>query len=203
MNHNPHWEHSLITIISPVEFKKIPWKNGLGETTELAISAGDSVADFSWRLSIASVVEPGVFSDFSGYYRQLILISGAGITLTHDELHTDCLVQLLDVAAFDGGCHTVGSLHHGPIHDFNVMVKKGVYQATVNTYVNNNIVNIDACELCFVYGINTEIELREKTDTGHHLPAGHLMKIAKPQAQQFQLGGERFIVIYLHKVTGN
>jgi len=55
----------MLTIISPQQFKQIPWKNGKGTTTELAISDGGTLDHFAWRLSIASVVEDGEFSDFS------------------------------------------------------------------------------------------------------------------------------------------
>ena len=76
-------------IISPDQFKTIAWKNGQGETTELAISPGGTLADFDWRLSMASVVSDGAFSDFTGYDRQLILLNGHGIKLAHDDKQTD------------------------------------------------------------------------------------------------------------------
>ena len=52
----------MINIITPEQFNTIPWKNGKGQTTELAISENGSIDDFDWRLSIASVVEDGAFS---------------------------------------------------------------------------------------------------------------------------------------------
>lgn len=70
-------------IISPNEFKRLPWKNGKGETIELAINEGGSLADFDWRISMARVTEDGAFSDFSGYQRHLLLLDGIGIELTH------------------------------------------------------------------------------------------------------------------------
>ncbi len=51
----------MLTVFSPENFRTIPWKNGLGHTTELAISEGGSLDDFDWRLSIASVVNDGDF----------------------------------------------------------------------------------------------------------------------------------------------
>ena len=70
-----------INIISPEQYKTIPWKNGLGETTELAINEGGDVTNFDWRLSIARVTKDGFFSDFSNYSRNLILISCKGLRL--------------------------------------------------------------------------------------------------------------------------
>ena len=110
----------MITVISPDSFKKIPWKNGLGFTTELAINDGANLDDFDWRLSIASVTSNGEFSNFSGYDRNLVLIEGNSLSLQHDQKHTDKLTQLLDIAKFDGGCKTFGTLHNGAINDFNI-----------------------------------------------------------------------------------
>ena len=115
---------TVINILSPDQFKGVPWKNGLGVTTELAISLGGTLADFDWRLSIASVVADGVFSDFSGYDRQLILLNGNGIKLTHhidgNNHQVDDLKTPLSVAVFDGANQTFGELIDGPIEDFNV-----------------------------------------------------------------------------------
>ncbi|MDP7592557.1 MAG: HutD family protein [Litorilituus sp.] len=114
----------MIEIIEPEQFKTIPWKNGLGETTELAINEQANLDDFSWRLSIASVVNDGVFSDFSGYHRHLVLIKGKGLSLQHDDKNVDMLDKLLDVARFDGGCETLGKLADGAIKDFGYVPAK-------------------------------------------------------------------------------
>ena len=66
--------------------KKIPWKNGRGFTHELAIwPAGATLArdDFDWRVSKATVDEPGPFSIFRGFERVLVVTSGDGIVLSH------------------------------------------------------------------------------------------------------------------------
>jgi len=107
----------MIKFISPQSFKQIPWKNGKGITTELAISDGGTLDSFDWRISIASVVEDGPFSNFSGYLRNLILIQGKGIRLNHDNHTTDVLGSILDLATFDGSSQTIGTLINGPIKD--------------------------------------------------------------------------------------
>ena len=110
-----------IKIITPNEFILVPWKNGLGHTTELAISNGGSLDDFAWRLSIASVVNDGDFSNFAGYQRNLVLIAGNGLILDHRNGDIDKLTQLLDIARFDGASKTHGTLVNGGIKYFNVM----------------------------------------------------------------------------------
>jgi environmental stress-induced protein Ves len=167
----------MIKIIPPSEFKEIPWKNGLGVTTELAINKGGTVHDFDWRLSIASVVEDGVFSDFSGYLRQLVLIQGNGITLSHSNNKLDRLDELLDVATFDGSNKTVGSLHEGPIKDFNIMTKASKFTSSVERVVEKQTKILQHSSLCFIYGLKGDVEVAAKDGIMQTLHHGHLMQI--------------------------
>lgn len=205
----------VIRIISPQNFKTIPWKNGLGETTELAISEGGTLDEFDWRLSIASVTENGVFSDFSGYARNLILISGNGITLDHTngngDLQSDNLQDILSLSSFDGGCNTTGKLTDGPIKDFNIMTKAGKVHALVKTYQHRQTVPLLKAQHYFVYcleksalfhvdsSLNNKAEyLHEKKIDNQILPVGHLMRVSNQHTQNITLMGEGMIVIQLN-----
>lgn len=60
------------------------WKNGGGETFEIALFPPDSSLDnlnFDWRLSSAIVASDGLFSMFSGYERLLVIWQGSGLRL--------------------------------------------------------------------------------------------------------------------------
>ena len=151
----------MITITSPDTFKRIPWKNGLGFTTELAINDGANLDNFDWRLSIATVTNDGEFSNFSGYERNLVLIEGNGIELTHDAKTKDTLTQLLDFANFDGGSKTMGSLPNGDIKDFNIITKKSTTNVQVNTYVKSNQFTIKqpTSGLLFGYSLSSDIDI--------------------------------------------
>lgn len=196
----------MLTIISPDQFKQIPWKNGKGTTTELAINDGGTLDDFEWRLSIASVVEDGAFSDFSGYWRNLVLISGSGISLQHTlngETKTDQLTRLLHVSSFDGGRKTYGKLlgksSKVGISDFNIMTKKEQFNAEVNTYTNEETVKIKPCDICFVYSLNSPSTIKT-TPEEQELPSEHLLRINSPKANTTTLNGKMMIVIYLFKL---
>ena len=128
----------MLTIFPPETFKTIPWKNGLGHTTELAINSGGNLDSFDWRLSIASVGNDGDFSNFSGYQRHLVLIEGEGLILDHRNGDVDELKNLLDVARFDGGSKTCGRLFNGPIKDFNIMTNNDSFTAEVNCYIKRH-----------------------------------------------------------------
>ena len=189
----------LINIIPPNQFKKIPWKNGLGVTTELAISEGGSLSGFDWRLSIASVVENGPFSDFSGYLRNLVLIEGKGIALQHDQQHTDHLTSLLSVATFDGACKTIGTLKSGPIKDLNIMVNPDKYQVKVATYVEQQTVEIEPCDLYFVFCLSGTAELstfEQDSMTEHYtLQSEHLLKMTSIKADKVTVSGQQMIIV--------
>ncbi|NQZ10888.1 MAG: HutD family protein [Algicola sp.] len=194
----------MLKIIPPQQFKTIPWKNGKGETCELAINEGGTLDDFDWRISIAGVVEDGLFSDFSGYWRNLVLIEGNGIALVHDSDHekeakqsTDALKSLLNVATFDGSCKTHGRLMDGPIKDFNVITKISKYKTTVTTYNTPKAVELPSCEHCFIFSLDGEIKL---SCTPTILPQGHLLHICsvdKLDANVVTVTGQSLIIACL------
>jgi environmental stress-induced protein Ves len=188
----------MIKIILPSEFKNIPWKNGLGVTTELAINKGGTVQDFDWRLSIASVVEDGVFSDFSGYLRQLVLIQGNGITLTHSNNKVDRLDELLDVATFDGANKTIGSLHDGSIKDFNIMTKASKLTSTVKRIIAKQAIELPNSSLCFIFGIKNNTVVIDEDNVKTMLPQGHLMQINN-KTDKLILSAENAIIITIDK----
>ena len=189
-----------INIISPEQFRTIPWKNGQGKTTQLAISEGGDLANFDWRLSIATVSENGIFSDFSGYSRNLVLISGKGIHLEHDDKKVDQLEQLLDMASFDGGCKTLGKLTSGPIIDFNIMTKTAIYQAQVKRYIDEQYITLMANAQYFVYGLSQVTKLT-CTNENTELPAGYLLAVSKNNKEKVGIKGANLIVIQLVKST--
>jgi len=195
----------LITVIPATQFKTIPWKNGLGHTTELAINNGGSLDNFDWRLSIASVVSNGEFSNFSGYQRNLVLIEGSGLTLDHQNGVIDELTNLLDIARFDGGCQTVGSLSSGAIKDFNIITNKETVTADVNCYreLQQVIVKLSKTSLCFAYSLTNDIAVETFEQKNTVLPVGHLIKLSAIKSElmteqlTFNLTGKDMILIQL------
>jgi hypothetical protein len=114
-----------VKLLSPADYKLMPWKNGRGATTELAIHPQGSDLNslpFEWRVSMADVVEDGDFSPFPGYDRTLVMARGAGIELEFDGASApQHLAVPGDAAVFSGDWRTRGRLLGGPVRDFNVM----------------------------------------------------------------------------------
>ena len=192
----------MINIIAPKQFKTVAWKNGLGETIELAINSGGTLDNFDWRLSMASVIEDGVFSNFNGYTRNLILIEGNGLNLQHNDSKIDKLNNLLDMATFDGGNKTVGNLHSGEITDFNIITRTECFDTKIIT--QNKAVEhpLEKADLCFVYSLYRDAELMINTSQQViKLPAGHLLKISnmpEDETDNFvHISGTHLIIVYL------
>jgi hypothetical protein len=108
--------------LGPSDYRTMPWKNGLGSTTELLIDPPGATLDgFRWRLSMAAVAASGPFSSFPGIDRTLLLLEGGGLELDHGGHGRARLAGPLEPAAFSGDWPTSGQLLDGPCRDFNVM----------------------------------------------------------------------------------
>ncbi|MFQ3235049.1 MAG: environmental stress-induced protein Ves [Paraglaciecola sp.] len=192
----------MVNVIAPTQFITIPWKNGRGETTELAINDGGTLASFTWRLSMANVTEDGVFSDFSGYHRQLILVAGNGLNLQYDHKKIDKLANPLDMASFDGGCSTVGKLYGGPITDFNVITAKNKCQAKVDIYRDHQQMTLLAAQGCFIYSLADDVTITAlDTLATNILPQGHLGQISHFGLPNYTVSGQQFIIVTLSDVA--
>lgn len=109
--------------------RAMPWKNGGGITHELAVfpeTAG--LEDFGWRLSMAEVASDGPFSAFTGIDRTLALVDGVGIRLDFCAGGEAVLDTPGAFTCFDGGVPVTGRLIDGPVLDFNVMTRRGVFR---------------------------------------------------------------------------
>ena len=119
-----------------------PWKNGGGSTCEIACwPPGAGLADFAWRLSIASIALSGPFSVFAGVDRSIMLLDGDGVHLlsvpSTDSTQTGQvdidhrLDTPLQPFSFTGDNAVHCTLLGGPSRDFNVMTRRGEWHADV------------------------------------------------------------------------
>lgn len=117
-------------LLGPADYRVMPWKNGKGQTTEIAIHpawADIKEAPFDWRVSLADVPEDGDFSPFPGYDRSIVLASGKGMELSFDRAPTVRLETPGAAELFSGDWRTRCRLLDGPVQDFNVMTARGRY----------------------------------------------------------------------------
>jgi environmental stress-induced protein Ves len=106
--------------LTPDQYLRQPWKNGGGTTLEIARE--DLGGRMLWRVSIATVATSGPFSDFSGYRRTIMLLTGVGMVLNVEGAPLAHLVRPHVPFEFDGGLAVHGELIDGPVEDFNLMV---------------------------------------------------------------------------------
>jgi environmental stress-induced protein Ves len=114
--------------------KRMPWKNGRGETVEIAVfPAGATVDTFDWRVSMATVAEDGPFSLFPGIDRTLSILEGNGMELTIKGRDPVTLDQSSRPYPFPADAATMAVLMEGPIIDLNVMTRRAGFSHTVET----------------------------------------------------------------------
>lgn len=111
-------------LLSPSDFRRVPWRNGGGATQEIATWPADARADaFAGRVSIAAIDRDGAFSSWPGVDRTFVLLEGDGVVLSHDGV--DVVVRALhEPYCFPGDvacdCRLVGR----PARAFNLMVRR-------------------------------------------------------------------------------
>jgi environmental stress-induced protein Ves len=115
----------MTTLITFSGLSPVPWKNGGGSTTEIAISPPEAgYDDFDWRISLATVAGDGPFSQFRGVDRTLVLLEGHGMTLDIDGESRVLLCDDDPVVAFEGEARVDAKLNRGATTDFNVMTRR-------------------------------------------------------------------------------
>lgn len=115
-------------VLRAENYRRMKWKNGGGETAEIAVSPESAgLDDFDWRISMARVEAGGPFSAFPGVDRTLSVLEGEGIVL---DVVGRKRVRLTGASApygFPADAATTAELVAGPITDLNVMTRRGRY----------------------------------------------------------------------------
>jgi environmental stress-induced protein Ves len=129
------------TLLRPSDFKRTPWKNGLGWTDQIAIhpeGADLRRGDFDWRVSTARIEQSSKFSPFPHHDRVLVVLDGAGVRLTHElddgsgaPSSEEVRLGRLEPYEFPGDVPTHCELVDGTIRDFSVFARQGVVTAQV------------------------------------------------------------------------
>ena len=122
----------------------MPWRNGGGSTTEIAIlPAGAGLDNFDWRVSMATVAEAGPFSIFPGIDRTLSVLEGDGIRLDF----AGCSVTLQRSSppfSFQADTSIYGAPINGPITDLNVMTRRGRYRHSVTHLTSSDAMQVES-----------------------------------------------------------
>jgi uncharacterized protein len=114
----------LRRLVRTADHRVVPWRNGRGTTTELAVDPPGATlgAGLRWRLSAAMVTEDGPFSSFPGIARTLVLLEGPVLELLVAGTRR-VLRDPWSLVQFDGASETLGRVPEGPVRDLNLMVR--------------------------------------------------------------------------------
>ena len=123
-------------ILRAGEYRSMPWKNGGGVTTEIAVSPTDAGLDnFDWRVSMARVESSGPFSQFAGIDRTLAVLEGEGIVLEIAGYPPTSINRATALFSFPADVQTSAALIGGPITDLNVMTRRSRMMHSVERLV--------------------------------------------------------------------
>jgi environmental stress-induced protein Ves len=163
----------------------MPWRNGQGETIELARQDADTPAGFLWRISRASVSESGPFSLFPGVDRELLLLAGAGLTLDLANDGERTINQLYQSIRFPGDVPTHCRLIDGPCEDLNIMVTRSLGSATVKRHSVH--ARTSPARTSIFYALEGDWSLN-LVDEGHPLSTGCLAVLTDEPGAVFLSG---------------
>lgn len=159
----------MIRRLRPADYRRMPWRNGGGTTTEIAVSPDDVSPDrgrFLWRLSVADVTADGPFSRFEGYDRHIMLLEGGGMTLACG-VHGTIDLRPFVARSFSGDWQVHGALAAGPVRDLNLIVDRARAVGVLGAHVISSpgAITVDPAELSLVYVIDGDAGIATAGDT--------------------------------------
>lgn len=109
------------------------WKNGQGSTAQIAIFPPGSLfpADFTWRLSSATVTADSEFSRFDGCDRFLTIVDGEGMEIQLGDPTESLQLHTAGVIHFSGERPASCALREsGSLIDLGLIYRRAAVQAT-------------------------------------------------------------------------
>lgn len=121
---------ATVGILRVVDRVSVPWRNGVGVTSEIVVSP--SPGDFDWRLSIATVDSDAPFSTFVGVDRCLLALSEQGLELIDEG-------RVVRLGAFEshhfaGEDEVASNRVTRPTLDLNLMTRRGRCSGTLESH---------------------------------------------------------------------
>lgn len=184
-------------VLHPADYRRMPWKNGGGWTTELAVYPSESNDEntYDWRISIADIESNGPFSTFPGYDRAIALLEGIGMELRFDDAEPIRLERRLHFVRFAGETKTEGVPISGAVRDFNVIFKRDAVSADVlhRPLVGPMVFFRDAAWFIYVADGHADAKCGDQRCT---LEKGaSIVLLAEPGAQRVVLNGGGEVVL--------
>jgi environmental stress-induced protein Ves len=193
------------------DYQTMPWKNGGGSTTELAVfPPGAGIDDFVWRLSRAAVHVDGPFSHFAQIDRSLAILSGEGLVLHSDsEQRTSAPVRLTQASMpyqFAGELPIFAELCGGPVIDLNLMTRRDVCQHYMQrlTAGEHHVSATEAQQILLYCAAGTAKIRMSDGDAAELTQTGDLLIIDEEHERsgiRLQISAEEDAILYLMRIS--
>lgn len=179
------------SILIQNSYTVMPWKNGRGTTSQIALDSDESVFPdhFLWRVSSAKVTSNDPFSNFDGCRRALVVVEGKGLFLNDVELKP--MVPYF----FSGNEPIDCKLIDGPVVDLGVIFNTQKVKVDMDVLRGNEIKVSCSEGLQFFYLAQGEAKLSEGV-----LKKGDTLKLNTPE--NVSLAGNSLVGVLI-SIKGN
>jgi environmental stress-induced protein Ves len=175
-------------LLGPADCLRMPWKNGGGSTTQLAIAPpGAALDDFDWRISSAQVATAGAFSAFPGVDRSLAVLNDGALLLQPQGKQPTLLTADDAPFAFAGEQAIDAALPNGPVVDFNVMTRRAPWRHALQVLsLDGTHRQARGADLMFIYCAQGNV--RVECAGGHaDCAAGHAVLLDESDGDDISL----------------
>ena len=103
-----------VALLDPSQYRRTLWKNGGGTTLDIAYEGE------TWRFSRTPIAAPGPFSDYTGFDRIQMLVTGRGLVLETPDGEIDLRTPFRPMR-FAGETPITSRLEAGPVEVLNLI----------------------------------------------------------------------------------
>ena len=173
-----------ITLLTPAQYRRMPWKNGGGTATDVAT---DATGGEVWRFGRTAIPVPGPFSDYTGYDRVQVVIGGRGLVLVGPDGEID-LRTPFKVVRYKGELPLVSHLEAGPVEVVNLIGLRAQVSVDMQLLDAGKSVQL-AKGLHFAYAPTEAAKVADRD-----LPADHCLRIEAAGPTMLACGSGRVLV---------
>ena len=175
----------MITLLTPAQYRRMPWKNGGGVATDVATD--EATGGEVWRFGRTAIPVPGPFSDYTGYDRVQVLIGGRGLVLDGPDGEID-LRQPFKPVRYRGELPLVSRLEAGPVEVVNLIGARAKVAVAMVTLSAGKSLDLGK-GVHFAYAPTEAAEV-----DGRDLPVDHCLRIDAAGPTMIACGSGRVLV---------
>ncbi|RJT37241.1 HutD family protein [Mesorhizobium waimense] len=192
-------------ILRAADYRVMPWKNGGGTTTEIAVSPeGAGLDDFDWRVSMARVEAGGSFSSFADVDRTLAVLEGEGIILNIAGQAPKELTGTTAPFSFPADVPTGASLIAGPITDLNVMTRRTRMTHTIERLLISTVTDVpSAADATLILCLDGELAVHSAASACLGPLDAVLLRQGASRLRLEPAGAVALFVVHIGRVPGN